>query len=80
MIYTTHCARLLIDLLSDFFFHSLSLRTSFAIRPEEEQPKVSSTVILTTLGLLPPLLYSQAWFEMVQMRLQKAKANTMEIC
>lgn len=27
-----------------------------------------------------PLLYSQAWFEMVQMRLQKAKANTRQIC
>ena len=29
---------------------------------------------------LLPLLCSQAWFEMVQMRLQKAKANITEIC
>lgn len=58
----------------------LSLKTSIVIRAKEEQPKVSSIIILIAVGLLPPLLYSQAWFEMIQMRLQKAKANTMEIC
>lgn len=64
----------------DDLSHSSSLQTFFVFIIMSEQPKVRIIIILGALGLLPPLLYSQAWFEMVQMRLQKAKANTTEIC
>lgn len=65
--------------LSHFFiFLKHYLLSSIMI---EEQAKVSINIILhATIPAHPPLLRSQAWFEMVQMRLQKAKANTMEIC
>ncbi len=49
----------------DDLFPSSSPKTSFVfvIMPEEEQPKVSSIIILSVKA--SPLLYSQAWFEMV---------------